>query len=106
MWDPKTGGIHVSRDVIWLQQMFYKAKNTANYVEVNVEPEQNKTQMTVTADEDEESSHESSDKSSESSENESEDAPEDILDDKNEANEPDEPEEPQVTRTRSRRTIH
>jgi hypothetical protein len=53
MWDPKTGGIHVSRDVIWLQHMFYKVKDTANYVEVNVEPEQNKTHMTVEADENE-----------------------------------------------------
>jgi hypothetical protein len=24
MWDPKTGGIHVSRDVIWLRHLSYK----------------------------------------------------------------------------------
>jgi alpha-acetolactate decarboxylase len=92
-------GIHVSHDVIWLQQIFYKAKNAANYVEVNVKPEQNKTQMTVVADEDEESSHGSSNKSSESSENNSEyasentseNALEDDPDDNNDANELDEP---------------
>jgi hypothetical protein len=46
--------------------MFYKAKNSANYVEVNVKPEQG-IHKTIEADEDDDSSQESSDKSSESS---------------------------------------
>jgi hypothetical protein len=107
MWDPKTG-MHVSRDVIWLQQMFYKAKNIANYVEVNVKPQQG-IHKTIKADEDDDSSQERSDKSSESSEIESEsesvnaskDTPEDNLDN----NQPDKPQEPQITRTRSGRAI-
>jgi hypothetical protein len=36
MWDPKTGGIHLSRDVIWLRQMYYKPNEAqAAYVEVD-----------------------------------------------------------------------
>jgi hypothetical protein len=105
MWDPKTGGVHVSHDVIWLQQMFYKAKTGTNYVKVNVEPEQ-EIHKAIEADEDEESSKESSNKSSKSNKieeetqsvNQEEDTPQDIQDD-------DQLEEPPVTRTRSRRTI-
>jgi hypothetical protein len=98
-----TGGVHVLRDVIWLRQMFYKAKTSTNYVEVNVEPEQ-EIHKAIEADEDEE---ESSNKSSKSSKIEEEtqsvnqdedtaDTPQDIQD-----NDQPEPEEPPVTRTRS-----
>jgi hypothetical protein len=69
MWDPKTGGVHFSHDVIWLRQMFYKAKTATNYVEVNVEPEE-MIHKTIEADEDAQSSSKSSNKSSESSESE------------------------------------
>jgi hypothetical protein len=56
MWDPKTGGIHVSRDVIWLNQMYYKNTNDQEYVKLNV------NLLNVQADEeaDEENSEESS----------------------------------------------
>jgi hypothetical protein len=57
MWDPKTGGVHVSCDVIWLQQMFYKAKTGANYIQVNIESEQG-IHKAIEADEDEDSSKE------------------------------------------------
>jgi hypothetical protein len=107
MWDPKKGGVHVSCDVIWLRQMFYKAKTGTNYIEVNAEPAQ-EIHKTVEADEDEESSSASFNKSSESSEiedndivNEDEDTPQDILDN----DQLDELEEPPATRTRSGRTI-
>jgi hypothetical protein len=108
MWDLKTGGMHVSCDVIWLRQMFYKAKTGTNYVEVNAELAQG-IHKTIEADEDEESSSTSSNKSSESSEieeendivNEDEDTPQDIPDD----DQLDELEEPPVTRTRSGWTI-
>jgi hypothetical protein len=108
MWDPKTGGVHVSCNVIWLRQMFYKAKTGANYVEVNVEPEET-IHKNLEADEDASSSSESS-KSSESSESEveleeetenvheDEDTPQDTPDE-------DQPDEPQVTRTRSGRAV-
>jgi hypothetical protein len=96
MWDLKTGDTHVSPDVIWLQQMFYKAKNGANYVEVNVKPEQG-NHTTIEADEDDKSSQESSHKSSESSENESVNTSEDMPEDNLDNNQPDEPQEPQVT---------
>jgi hypothetical protein len=91
MWDTKTGSVHVSCDVIWLRQMFYKAKTSANYIEVTVEPEQG-IHKAIEADEDDESCAASSNKSSESSksseieetENESvnqeEDTPQDIQD--------------------------
>jgi hypothetical protein len=58
MWDPKTGGIHVSRDIIWLNQMYYKNANDPEYVELNVNP------MNVQADEEdvaESSSHSTDD---------------------------------------------
>jgi hypothetical protein len=77
MWDPKTGGVHVSCDVIWLRQMFYKAKTGANYVEVNVKPEAT-IHKTIEADEDAQSSSESSYKSSESSESEVEELQETV----------------------------
>jgi hypothetical protein len=78
--------------------MFYKAKNSTNYVEVIAEPEQG-IHKTIKADEDDDSSQESPNKSSESSKHESknksvnasEDTPEDNLDD----NQPDEPQVPQ-----------
>jgi hypothetical protein len=38
MWDPKTGGVHTSRDIIWLRRMYYQAQDPHdNYVEVNEE---------------------------------------------------------------------
>jgi hypothetical protein len=57
MWDPKTGGIHVSRDIIWLNQMYYKNPTDQEYVELHVNP------LNVQADEeaDEESSSHSTD---------------------------------------------
>jgi septum formation inhibitor MinC len=112
MWDPKTGDVHVSCDMIWLRQMFYKAKTSANYIEVNFELEQ-AIHKTIEADEDDQSSSESSNKSSKSSEveeieeqetesvHQDKETPQDIPDD----DQPDEPEEPPVTRTRSGRTI-
>jgi hypothetical protein len=105
MWDPKTGGVHVSHDVIWLRQMFYKAKTSTNYIEANTELAQG-IHTTIEADEDEESSSTSSNESSEIEEendivNEDEDTPQDIPED----DQPDEPEEPPVTRTRSGQTI-
>ena len=30
MWDPKTGGVHVTRDVIWLRRMYYAPSETQN----------------------------------------------------------------------------
>ena len=36
MWDPRTGGIHETRDVIWLRQMFYTKKEGATNEDFNV----------------------------------------------------------------------
>jgi hypothetical protein len=30
MWDPKTGGVHLSRDVIWLRRMYYQPNDENN----------------------------------------------------------------------------
>jgi hypothetical protein len=49
MWDPKTGGIHVSHDITCLNQMYYKEANDPMYAELNVNP------VNVQADEEEES---------------------------------------------------
>jgi hypothetical protein len=38
MWDPKTGSVHMSRDIIWLCRIYYQAQDLHdNYVEVNDE---------------------------------------------------------------------
>jgi Reverse transcriptase (RNA-dependent DNA polymerase) len=72
MWDPKTGGVHVTRDVIWLRRMYYQSAETNNhYVTVD-----NENPMPLEAEEgagqvQNESSDESSDESSSESESSS-----------------------------------
>jgi hypothetical protein len=47
MWDPKTGGVHTSRDIIWLRRMYYQAQvneeNTTLEAEEGEEQESNKS---------------------------------------------------------------
>lgn len=32
MWNPETGGVHQTRDVIWMKRMFYEKKNRTNEI--------------------------------------------------------------------------
>jgi hypothetical protein len=36
MWDPVTGGVHVTRDVIWLKRMYYNEPVKADELVINV----------------------------------------------------------------------
>jgi hypothetical protein len=107
-------GIHVSRDIIWLNQMYYKTANDPEYVELNV------NLMNVQADE--EDSEESSSHSTDDDANveqadkgkvevdEEEADEENVINDVNEEPEPnveaDNVEEPVVTRTRSGHAVN
>jgi hypothetical protein len=39
MWDPKTGSVHETLDVIWLRQMYYKPD--PDHIPINIAPTNN-----------------------------------------------------------------
>jgi hypothetical protein len=56
MWNPDTSGVHQTRDVIWLWQMYYKpVEKQASYIAIKEDSHQATENMTITAEEGEKS---------------------------------------------------
>jgi hypothetical protein len=94
MWDPKTGSVHTSRNILWLCRLYYQAQDPHdNYVEVNDE----NTTLEAKEGEGDNPKQESSESSSESEETD------DNNDDNDEGN--DDPDKNKAMTTRSGQTV-